>query len=231
MYGKGRPGPTASGVRTGKICSRKWRAMTLAGAPDSSQVVMRMPSSTRAGRITSDELPGVAAVQRAHAGGDPLEHLGRRQTVRPAGVDPRLELIVHPGDADHEELVEVGDEDGQELQPLDQGDRLVLGQLQHAVVEVQPGQLAVEEQRGVVEGHRLAGAVLGRVQGGLVHAGPDSPPDSLAVPAIASPAIAASSAGRSRVISSPLWMAARPPLRIRAWAPVRSYRVRVKDGS
>ena len=53
MYGNGRPGPTASGVSTGKICSRKWRSITFAGAPDSSQVTIRIPCSASAGRTTS----------------------------------------------------------------------------------------------------------------------------------------------------------------------------------
>jgi hypothetical protein len=56
---------------------------------------------------------------------------------------------VHAGHANHEELVEVGGEDRQELAALDQRQRLVLGQLQDAVVEVQPGQLPVEVELGV----------------------------------------------------------------------------------
>ena len=81
----------------------------------------------------------------------PLEHLGGRQPVGTAGVDPRVELVVDAGDADHEELVQVGDEDRQELQPLDQRQRLVLGELEHAVVEVEPRELAVGVQRAVRE--------------------------------------------------------------------------------
>ena len=53
MYGNGRPGPIASGVSTGKICSRKWRAIRLAGAVDSSQVTIRIPCSASSGRTTS----------------------------------------------------------------------------------------------------------------------------------------------------------------------------------
>ena len=53
MYGNGRPGPTASGVSTGKICSRKWRAIRLAGAADSSQVTIRMPCWASSGRTIS----------------------------------------------------------------------------------------------------------------------------------------------------------------------------------
>ena len=84
------------------------------------------------------ELVRVTAVELAHLLGDALERLGRQQPVGAAGIDPGLDLVVDTGHADHEELVEVGDEDGQELDPLHQRQRLVLGELQHAVVEVQP---------------------------------------------------------------------------------------------
>ena len=84
------------------------------------------------------ELARVAAIELPDPFGDPLEHLRRRQTVGPAGVDPGLELIMDPGHTDHEELVQVGDEDGQELQSLDQRQALVLGELKHAIVELEP---------------------------------------------------------------------------------------------
>src|SRR5207244_634143 len=52
------------------------------------------------------------------------------------------------GDAHHVELIQVGRVDRAELDPLEQRHALVLGQLQHAVVEVQPRELAVQIQRG-----------------------------------------------------------------------------------
>ena len=58
-------------------------------------------------------------------------------------------LLLHQGHVvqgahpDHEELVQVAGEDGGELEPLHQGDALVLGLLQHPLVEAQPGQLPV----------------------------------------------------------------------------------------
>ena len=47
----------------------------------------------------------------------------------------------HP---DHEELVEVAGEDGEELHPLQQRQLAVRGQGQHPTVEVEPGQLPVQ---------------------------------------------------------------------------------------
>ena len=58
-------------------------------------------------------------------------------------------LLLHQGHVvqgahpDHEELVQVAGEDGGKLEPLHQGDALVLGLLQHPLVEAQPGQLPV----------------------------------------------------------------------------------------
>ena len=78
-------------------------------------------------------------------------HLGRRQTVRAAVAEAGVDLIVQAGDADHEELVEVAGEDRRELQALEQRQVGLLGELEHAPVELDPGQLAVVVQRGVVE--------------------------------------------------------------------------------
>src|SRR3712207_8029033 len=65
------------------------------------------------------------------------------------------------GDADHVELVEVAGEDRQELHPLQQGEGVVLRQLEHAGVEVQPRQLAVDVPVG-------GGAGAGRGHGLIV---------------------------------------------------------------
>ena len=84
----------------------------------------------------------------ACTGGDGLED-GLELLLRGlagAAVDV---LLLHQGHVvqgahpDHEELVQVAGEDGGELQPLHQGDALVLGLLQHPLVEAQPGQLPV----------------------------------------------------------------------------------------
>ena len=68
--------------------------------------------------------------------------------VRPSGeraVDAGLGLADQAGDADRVELVEVGGADRDEAQPLQQRMARVLRLLHHAVVEVEPGQLAVDE--------------------------------------------------------------------------------------
>jgi hypothetical protein len=55
---------------------------------------------------------------------------------------------VQAGHAHHEELVEVVGVDGEELDALEERRRLVLGQLKHPLVELEPGQLAVRVQLG-----------------------------------------------------------------------------------
>src|SRR6202042_981250 len=97
----------------------------------------------------------VALVLLADLRRDPLEYLAGRQAVRPACVDPRLELVVYAGDADHEELIEVRDVDREELEALHQRQRLILGELEHAVVEIEPGELAVDVQAGIAEAARV----------------------------------------------------------------------------
>ncbi len=57
--------------------------------------------------------------------------------------DPGGQSPLQSGHADHEELIEVAGEDGEELRPVQRREIRVLRQLQHALVELQPGQLPV----------------------------------------------------------------------------------------
>ena len=73
------------------------------------------------------------------------------QTVFRARVHLGLDLLLDRGDPDHEELVEIGPEDRDELEPLEQRVALVERLLEDAVVELEPRQLAVDVERRVVE--------------------------------------------------------------------------------
>ena len=76
--------------------------------------------------------------------------LGGRAPVHRRGMHPGGDLLLEAPDALHEELIEVVADDGQELDPLQQGVARVVGLVQDAPVEGEPGQLAVEvEGRGV----------------------------------------------------------------------------------
>ena len=94
------------------------------------------------------------ALLAQHQALDPVAHLeqllARGAAVGRGGADPGRHLLLQAGDADLEELVEVLAEDGQELGPLEQRHLLVLGEREHPLVEVEPGELAVEVPRLVV---------------------------------------------------------------------------------
>jgi hypothetical protein len=82
---------------------------------------------------------------------DLVERLGRRAAVEQRPLDAGVDPIVQAGDTDHEELVGVAREDRRELDPLEQRHVRVLGELEHALVELRRGELPVEVQLGGVE--------------------------------------------------------------------------------
>ena len=76
-------------------------------------------------------------------------------------LDAGAELLQQRRDPHHEELVEVGAGDAEELDALEQRMRRVLRLREDALVERQPAQLAVDVQRRIVEvGRRGAAARL-----------------------------------------------------------------------
>src|SRR5947209_9455154 len=213
-----------------------------------------LPRQTREDHVA--ELAGMAVVELTDPLGDPLERLDGRQPVGAAGVDPCLHLVVHAGHPHHEELVQVGDEDGEELEPLEQWQRVVLGQLEDAVVEVEPRELAVDEQGGIegetglgggrrpvlhightrssTDGRAPSSSARPAIPGTPPSAAPPSSapaPTPAPAPVPAPAAIASISRGRNSTSSSPFSTAASPPLRIRACAPVRSWSIKVNEGS
>ena len=91
-----------------------------------------------------EEHPGVPGGDLLRLLADAAQLLARGQTVGRAHRQAHLVAALQAGDANHVELVEVGGEDRQELGPLQQRQRGVRGQRQHARVEVQPAQFPVE---------------------------------------------------------------------------------------
>ncbi len=129
MYGNGRPGATARGAH-----SREAYVVVGQGGAQAPFKALRQPLAKR---------------ERALA--DQGDRLRRRAPVLARHLDTGIDLVVQPGDADHVELVQVGRVDGAELHPLQQRQLLVLGQLEHALVEVEPRKLAVQVQRRVLQ--------------------------------------------------------------------------------
>ena len=91
------------------------------------------------------------AVELQHPGLDRVDLLAGREAVGAARVDPGVELVEEAGDPDHEELVQVGGVDRAEAQPLQQRHAALLGQFEDPLVEVEPGELAIEVESGIVD--------------------------------------------------------------------------------
>ena len=83
-----------------------------------------------------------------HPFADGLQLFRGRHAGRVAAADAFRPRAHQPGHANEEKLVQVRADDGQELDPLHQ--RHIIGQplTEHAVVELQPTQLAVEIHAG-----------------------------------------------------------------------------------
>ena len=65
--------------------------------------------------------------------------------------DPRGDLLFEARDTDLEELIEVAAEDREELEALEQRRSAVECLMQHATVELEPGELAIQVERRVSE--------------------------------------------------------------------------------
>ncbi len=151
MNGNGCAGSTASGVTTGKT-----RSMNQASSQDLVAVgqafgaAKRNPGLTQqAEKFAQDAL--LVGQQQFGALLDGGQLLRRGAAIGRDQGGACLRLPDQRGDADRVELVEVGCADRQEAQPLQQRVARVLRLLQDAVVEIQPGQLAVDETFRAVE--------------------------------------------------------------------------------
>ena len=146
MNGNGCAGSIDSGVSTGKTWS--WKC-------SSSQAAR--PWSAHRGWMLS--MPSLSSSSHQRRRGSPAGPPAGGSTsssscssccsgVRPSGLfggDALAHLAGEAGDADHEELVEIGGRDRQEAHALEQRMVRVLRFLEDAAVELQPGELAVDE--------------------------------------------------------------------------------------
>ena len=94
---------------------------------------------------------GEATALLEHLLADQPDCLGGGGPVLGGVLHAGLDLVVQAGDAHHVVLVEVGCVDRAELHTLQQRQLVVLGELQHALVEIQPRDLAVEVERGIAQ--------------------------------------------------------------------------------
>ena len=105
-----------------------------------------MPSAASSGRSDWLQHARLLVDLRERAAADRRQLLLGGQAVDRDVFDAGAELLEDGRDAHHEELVEVGAGDGQELDALEQRMRRVLRLRQHALVERQPAQLAIDDR-------------------------------------------------------------------------------------
>ena len=145
MYGNGWAGSTASGISTGKTCA--WKYSYSRARSSSSSVVPRDDLDAGLGqRGPHLRGPGIRVpqLQGVRVGGDVGEHLLRRAADVRRNGEAGDDAALQPRDAHHEELVEVAREDREEVRPLEDGKGRILGEFEHALIEGEPAQLAVE---------------------------------------------------------------------------------------
>ena len=117
-----------------------------------------MPTSARiAAQIAPDRLLVDGEPRNRLVDQDKL--LGGRQTVGAALGNALPHLRLDAGDPDHEELVKVIGGNRQEPDPFERGMAGIDRFLEHPAIEMQPGQLAVDEAFGA-RSHRRAGLDL-----------------------------------------------------------------------
>ena len=84
--------------------------------------------------------------QRTQTLGDELQLSSRCQAIRRQGAWVCFELFLQARNADHEEFVEIGREDGEEFQSLEQPQRSVQTLFQNTRVELDPAQFSIEKR-------------------------------------------------------------------------------------
>ncbi len=124
------------------------RARSVSCLVTSAPSTSTMPSLRQLARAARASAP--AGRSRARATASPMRAScsAGRQPVGALGRDAGAHLALEAGDAHHEEFVEIVGRDRQEAHPLEQRMGDVLRLLEHAAVEVEPGQLAVDEALG-----------------------------------------------------------------------------------
>ena len=105
-----------------------------------------MPCSPRAGRSSLFQKLVLVPDQLQNILPDCVERLARAHAVGAGVVRLVLDLLLEAGHAHLEEFVQVGGHDAEEAHALQQRLARVLRFFQHAAVEGQPAQLAVDEE-------------------------------------------------------------------------------------
>ena len=76
---------------------------------------------------------------------DGAQSVGGRQAIQAGGGDAAFDLLLEAGDAHLEKFVQVGSGDAKKLETFQERIAGIAGLVEHALVELQPAQLAVDE--------------------------------------------------------------------------------------
>jgi hypothetical protein len=90
-----------------------------------------------------------------------VELLQRVIPVRRDVLDSLPKILLRGRNPNHEELVEIGRGNREELDALEQRMRRVVGLVEYALIELEPAELAVDVEGGILE--------IGRIQVGRRH--------------------------------------------------------------
>ena len=163
MYGNGRPRPTASGVSTGKIWRRKRSssaaALGLVERRRRRRCGCRARPAPGAARRSKQRLWRSLLLARRARGSRRSSRAACRPSGSRASRCPASIWSCRPATRTMKNSSRFEREDRAELHALEQRHARVLGELQHAVVEVEPRELAVEVER--VGRSRSGGLVRG----------------------------------------------------------------------
>ena len=107
----------------------------------------RIPAFASAGSTSSLSTRYCSSTRLCASSPSAASSARRPGSVMPGGGSLREELLLQPGDADLEELVEIAADDAEEAQPLEHGDRRILREREHAPVERELRQLAIDRRR------------------------------------------------------------------------------------
>ena len=81
------------------------------------------------------------------AGADGGEGFGGSETVGSMDVTTVFDQLFEGGDADFEELIEIGADDGEEFESFEEGLGGVLGLFEDTMIEFEPAELAIQVRR------------------------------------------------------------------------------------
>src|SRR6185503_15970368 len=103
-------------------------------------------------------------VELAHAAPNRRQLLGGARAVGRRLHDLRAQLLLQPRDAHHEKLVQVRAEDGEKFHALEQRVTWIARLFEHAALKLERAELAVHEQRRILERNRRASLFEGDLE-------------------------------------------------------------------